>query len=65
MIGISGKVSSWTGTTGYIVAHGERWSAASAEPLTDGDDVTVIARNGLTLEVTRDPRKKESKEERT
>jgi membrane-bound serine protease (ClpP class) len=68
MIGISGKVSSWTGTTGYIVTHGERWSAASAEPLTDGDDVTVIARDGLTLEVTRDPHKnrgpQESKEKR-
>ncbi|RUM20550.1 nodulation protein NfeD [Rhizobium vallis] len=63
MIGISGKVSSWTGTTGYIVTHGERWSAASAEPLTDGDDVTVIARNGLTLEVTRDPSKNRGPEE--
>lgn len=63
MIGISGKVSSWTGTTGYIVTHGERWSAASAEPLTDGDDVTVIARNGLTLEVTRDPRKNRGSQE--
>jgi membrane-bound serine protease (ClpP class) len=57
MIGISGKVSSWTDTTGYVVAHGERWSAISAEPLTGGDDVTVIARDGLTLEVARNPRK--------
>ncbi|WP_259667606.1 NfeD family protein [Rhizobium lentis] len=63
MIGISGKVSSWTGTNGYIVAHGERWSAASAEPLTDGDDVTVIARDGLTLEVIRDRRKSRGPQE--
>lgn len=55
MIGISGKVSDWTDTTGYIVAHGERWRAVSAERLTAGEDVTVIAREGLTLEVARKP----------
>ncbi|MBL0373538.1 nodulation protein NfeD [Rhizobium sp. KVB221] len=57
MIGISGTVSSWTDTSGYIVAHGERWSAVSAERLSAGDDVRVIARDGLTLEVARNSRK--------
>ncbi|MEK1930164.1 MAG: nodulation protein NfeD [Pararhizobium sp.] len=57
MIGISGKVSAWTDTSGYIVAHGERWSAVCAERLTAGEDVTVIAREGLTLEVARKPRR--------
>lgn len=56
MIGISGKVSDWTDTTGYVVAHGERWSAVSSERLAAGEDVTVIAREGLTLEVARKPR---------
>lgn len=57
MIGISGKVSDWTDTSGYILAHGERWSAVCAERLTAGEDVTVIAREGLTLEVARKPRR--------
>jgi membrane-bound serine protease (ClpP class) len=53
MIGISGKVESWTGAAGYIIARGERWKAISSEPLAAGDAVKVTARNGLTLEVTR------------
>ncbi|WP_431323973.1 NfeD family protein [Rhizobium sp. YTU87027] len=51
MIGISGEVESWAGATGYIIAHGERWKAISTDSLTAGDAVSVIARNGLTLEV--------------
>ncbi|WFU04285.1 nodulation protein NfeD (plasmid) [Rhizobium sp. CB3171] len=53
MIGIPGKVDSWTGTAGYVIAHGERWKAVSSEPLATGDAVTVTGRNGLTLEVIR------------
>ncbi|MEF0941463.1 NfeD family protein [Rhizobium sp. BR 362] len=53
MIGISGKVDSWTGAAGYVIAHGERWKAVSSEPLATGDAVKVTGRNGLTLEVTR------------
>jgi len=53
MIGISGKVDSWTGITGYVVARGERWKAISAEPLAAGEDITVIGRTGLILEVAR------------
>ncbi|WP_064686039.1 NfeD family protein [Rhizobium bangladeshense] len=55
MIGISGKVESWTGLTGYVIAHGERWKAVSAEPLVAGDPVSVTGRNGLALEVARRP----------
>ncbi|NEH49562.1 nodulation protein NfeD [Rhizobium leguminosarum] len=51
MIGISGKVDSWTGISGYVIAHGERWKAISTEPLAAGDRVKVIGRDGLTLEV--------------
>ncbi|CDM61620.1 nodulation protein NfeD (plasmid) [Rhizobium sp. T1470] len=53
MIGISGKVESWAGARGYVIAHGERWKAISAEPLAAGDGVRVTGRNGLTLEVAR------------
>ncbi|MBY4610524.1 nodulation protein NfeD [Rhizobium sp. 9T] len=56
MIGISGKVESWTGLTGYVIAHGERWKAVSAEPLVAGDFVSVIGRNGLALEVASRPK---------
>ncbi|WEX89857.1 nodulation protein NfeD [Sinorhizobium garamanticum] len=53
MIGMSGTVDSWTGGTGYVIAHGERWRAVSGDPLAAGEDVTVIGRNGLTLKVAR------------
>ncbi|HWT58270.1 MAG TPA: NfeD family protein, partial [Rhizobium sp.] len=56
MIGISGKVESWTGLTGYVIAHGERWKAVSAEPLVAGDPVSVTGRNGLSLEVASRPK---------
>lgn len=58
MIGISGKVDSWGDTSGYVIAHGERWKAISTEPLAAGDNVNVIGRNGLTLEVAHSPREK-------
>jgi membrane-bound serine protease (ClpP class) len=53
MIGIPGKVDSWAGAAGYVIAHGERWSAVSSEPLGPGEDVMVVGRDGLTLEVKR------------
>ncbi|WP_086083181.1 NfeD family protein [Rhizobium etli] len=56
MIGISGRVESWTGLTGYVIAHGERWKAVSAEPLVAGDPVRVTGRNGLALEVASRPK---------
>lgn len=56
MIGISGRVQSWTGLTGYVIAHGERWKAVSAEPLVAGDLVSVTGRNGLALEVASRPK---------
>lgn len=53
MIGMSGTVDSWTDGTGYVIARGERWKAVSGEPLSAGEDVTIIDRNGLTLKVAR------------
>lgn len=53
MIGIFGKVDTWAGAAGYVIAHGERWRAVSGEPLGPGEDVMVVGRDGLTLEVER------------
>ncbi|TCN31524.1 NfeD family protein [Sinorhizobium americanum] len=53
MIGIFGKVDTWAGANGYVIAHGERWRAVSSEPLGPGEDVMVVGRDGLTLEVER------------
>lgn len=53
MIGISGKVDSWAGADGYVIAHGERWRAVSNESLGPGEDVMVVGREGLTLKVAR------------
>ncbi|MGO8013148.1 nodulation protein NfeD, partial [Rhizobium ruizarguesonis] len=39
MSGISGKVDSWMGISGYVIAHGERGKAVSTEPLAAGDGV--------------------------
>lgn len=57
MIGLAGTVDSWTGAGGYVYAHGERWQAVSTETLSRGENVKVIGRNGLTLEVIRDGQK--------
>lgn len=57
MIGIPGKVDSWAGASGYVIAHGERWQAVSNQALDAGENVKVIGRNGLTLEVARDEAK--------
>lgn len=54
MIGIKGKVDSWAGAVGYVIAHGERWQAVSSQALDAGENIRVVGRNGLTLEVTRD-----------
>ncbi|NLS08126.1 nodulation protein NfeD [Rhizobium sp. P32RR-XVIII] len=55
MIGLPAKVDSWTGTSGYVIVHGERWKAVSVDPLVGGNWVKVTGRNGLTLEVKPGP----------
>ncbi|WP_312364193.1 nodulation protein NfeD [Ensifer sp.] len=57
MIGIAGKVDSWSGASGYVIAHGERWQAVSSQALDVGETVRVVGRNGLTLDVARDETK--------
>ena len=48
----TGTVLSWSGKSGEIMIHGERWHAIADEALTPGATVRVLAREGLNLRVT-------------
>src|SRR5690606_23793142 len=51
MIGASARVESWSGNTGYVLTHGERWKAVSAAPLAPGRRARIVGIQGLTLRV--------------
>lgn len=51
MIGTTGTVLSWSGESGTILIHGERWQASGIGSADEGTSVRVIARDGLTLRV--------------
>jgi membrane-bound serine protease (ClpP class) len=51
MIGSLGEVLDWAGDQGHVLAHGERWSAASPAPLAPGEKVRVRSLEGLTLQI--------------
>jgi membrane-bound serine protease (ClpP class) len=51
MIGAEARVLDWSGTSGNVFIHGERWRARAAEPVAAGETVTVTAMEGLVLEV--------------
>jgi membrane-bound serine protease (ClpP class) len=52
MIGTRAKVlQDWSGTSGHVMAVGERWEAVSAVPLEPGQAVRVAGMDGLTLSV--------------
>lgn len=52
MIGATGEVLSWNGTTGYVLTHGERWKAVSDTPMVAGQTVRIEDIDGLTLKVS-------------
>jgi membrane-bound serine protease (ClpP class) len=52
LVGRTGQVVDWSGTTGHVFVHGERWAARSQEPLSVGQSVEVQRLDGLTLIVT-------------
>jgi membrane-bound serine protease (ClpP class) len=52
MIGLTGEVIAWSGTTGTVRTHGEVWRASSAGPLHAGQRVKVTDMDGLVLTVT-------------
>lgn len=52
MIGAVGTVLSWSGESGTVFVHGERWRARAGVPApATGAHVRIIARDGLTLAV--------------
>jgi membrane-bound serine protease (ClpP class) len=51
MIGSTGKIVDWAQDRGHILLYGEIWSARSSQDLAKGQEVRVVARTGLTLEV--------------
>ncbi len=54
MIGSSGRVISWAEGRGQVAAHGERWQAESATPLSPGQAVRIVALRDLTVTVEPD-----------
>ncbi len=53
LVGRTAQVMDWSGTTGHVFVHGERWAARSHEPLDEGQSVRVHRLDGLTLVVSR------------
>jgi membrane-bound serine protease (ClpP class) len=51
MIGSEGTVLEWSGTSGAVHVHGERWRARSDRALSPGERVAIVAVDGLTLDV--------------
>jgi len=51
LVGRTATVIDWSGTTGHVFVHGERWAARSHEPLSAGQSVVVLRLDGLTLVV--------------
>lgn len=51
MIGASGRILDWDGTSGHVHVHGERWRASGAGNLHTGQLVRVVGLDGLTLTV--------------
>jgi membrane-bound serine protease (ClpP class) len=51
MAGARGEVQDWQDGAGHVLAHGERWKAVSAVPLSKGQRVRVTGMDGLVLRV--------------
>jgi membrane-bound serine protease (ClpP class) len=49
LLGRSGLVRAWSGTSGQVHVHGEQWQARAAAPMAPGQRVRIIGREGLTL----------------
>lgn len=51
LTGAIGTVLSWAHGAGHVQVEGERWQAVSGDDLQPGDNVKVVAVDGLTLKV--------------
>lgn len=49
MIGSGARVADWSGQQGRVYAHGEVWQARASQPLAPGQEVRIIALQGLTV----------------
>ncbi|MFH1139738.1 MAG: nodulation protein NfeD [Pseudomonadota bacterium] len=56
MTGLGGSVKHWGSGQGKVFVHGEWWSAVSEDDLAAGDEVVVLALEGLKLIVKRKPK---------
>lgn len=54
LLGARGEVVAWHGGAGSALVQGERWQARSRHPLSPGDRIKVVAREGLVLTVERE-----------
>jgi membrane-bound serine protease (ClpP class) len=54
MLGARAQVMDWTGLSGHVFLHGERWNAVASQPLVAGQRVRVVSLEGLTLGVAAD-----------
>jgi membrane-bound serine protease (ClpP class) len=53
MVGLQGHVTQALSPTGFVWVHGEIWSATADEPIAKGEEIEVIALEGLRLRVRR------------
>jgi membrane-bound serine protease (ClpP class) len=54
MIGSRGQVQDWSGRSGHVFAHGERWAAISESSFLPGETVRISGIDGLVLLVEPD-----------
>jgi membrane-bound serine protease (ClpP class) len=54
MVGTAARVLDWSGDAGHVFADGERWRAVGARDLRPGQQVTIKAVRGVTVEVASD-----------
>jgi membrane-bound serine protease (ClpP class) len=47
-------VLDWSGNSGHVMAHGERWSAQADRPLVPGTSAIIVGIDGLTVLVRAD-----------
>ncbi len=54
MVGLSAVIRNWDNDRGMVLVRGELWKARTeiTQPLQQGDEVEVVARDGLTLTIT-------------
>jgi membrane-bound serine protease (ClpP class) len=54
MIGSQGEVQDWSGRSGHVFAHGERWAAVGQGVFVPGDKVRIARVDGLVLHIEPD-----------